>query len=117
MAPVLRHGQLVWTRALRGADRIERGDRVVVDSLELGRRIVKRVIGLPAEHLELRAGTVFVDGVRLDEPYASRSVYFGAFDVPAGHYLLLGDNRDASDDARSWSQPYVGRDQLVGKLI
>jgi hypothetical protein len=37
--------------------------------------------------------------------------------VPAGHYLLLGDNRDASTDSRSWHNPYVSRDEIVGILI
>lgn len=83
----------------------------------LGRRIVKRVVGLPGERLVLTDGRITVDGRPLDEPYAGRSVFRGTFTVPRGHYLLLGDNRDASDDARSWQQPYLPREALVGRLV
>lgn len=116
MEPTLHDGQLVWTRALRRTDRLQRGDLVVVDSAELGRRIVKRVIGLPTEHLAIRAGTVSVNGVDLHEPYASASFFNGTFTVPDDSYLLLGDNRDASHDSRSWREPYVRRDQIAGRL-
>ena len=116
MEPTLHDGQLAWTRALRSTDRLQRGDLVVVDSTELGRRIVKRVIGLPAERVVIRGGRVSVDGVALDEPYASASYFDGAFTVPDGSYLLLGDNRDASHDSRSWDNPYVSRRQLRGRI-
>ncbi|WP_370650889.1 S26 family signal peptidase, partial [Dietzia sp.] len=40
----------------------------------------------------------------------------GDFHVPAGHYLLLGDNRDSSSDGRTWRQPYVERSAITGRL-
>lgn len=116
MAPTLRDGQLIWTRALRRNDRIRRGDLVAIDSVEVGRRFIKRVVGLPGERVEFRAGACFIDGAPLDEPYASACRFNGSFDVPDGHYLLLGDNRSASIDSRSWTVPYVRRDQMVGRL-
>lgn len=118
MEPTLRDGRLVLTRSLRSRRRpVHRGDLVVARSPELGLHIVKRVIGLPGEQVVIDGGAVTVDGVRLDEPYATPSVYRGRFAVPAGHYLLLGDNRDASDDARSWTRPYLPRDALLGRLV
>lgn len=65
----------------------------------------------------MEAGQVWVDGQQLVEPYASASAYRGTFDVPECHYLLLGDNRNASSDARSWRNPFVGRDEIAGILI
>lgn len=117
MEPALRPGQLVPTRSLRAAGRVRRGDLVVAEPAGLPGRVVKRVVGLPGERIALRDGLVSVDGRALDEPYASASVYRGTFDVPAGHYLLLGDHRDASDDARSWPEPFVARDRIVGRLL
>lgn len=116
MEPALHDGQLAWTRPLRNTDRILRGDLVIVDSIELGRRIIKRVIGLPTEQIEIRDGAVTVDGTDLDEPYAAASVFHGSFAVPDGHYLLLGDNRDASNDSRSWQQPYISKEQIKGRI-
>jgi signal peptidase I len=116
MEPTLHDGQLAWTRALRHTDRLQRGDLVVVDSTELGRRIIKRIIGLPAERVVIRGGRVSVDGVALDEPYASASYFDGSFAVPDGSYLLLGDNRDAYQDSRSWENPYISRRQIRGRI-
>jgi signal peptidase I len=117
MRPTLRPGRVVLTRSLRRGVPVRRGDLVVAEPAGLGRRVVKRVVGLPGERVTLRAGAVAVDGVALAEPYASRSSYRGAFDVPPGHYLLLGDDRDVSDDVRSWREPYVGRAELTGRLV
>jgi signal peptidase I len=117
MAPTLRDGRLALTGALPPAYPLRRGDLVVAEVPGLARRVVKRVVGLPGERVTIRGGAVVVDGVAIDEPYASSSVFRGDFEVPQGHYLLLGDNRDASDDARSWSQPYVAQSALVGRLV
>lgn len=114
MAPGLRDGQLVWTVRPR---RLRRGAVVAVDSRQVGRRIVKRIVGLPGEHVRLDGRRVLVDGHELPEPYATASTYRGEFHVPAGHYLVLGDNRDTSADARSWPDPYVPREEIVGLLL
>lgn len=118
MTPSLHDGQLVWTIRLRRNSFPVRGTMVAVDSRELGRRIIKRIVGLPGEHLRIDCSAVFVDGHRLAESYATlSSAYRGTFHVPDGHYLLLGDNRDASSDSRSWRHPYVGRTEIVGRLL
>ncbi|HMM95832.1 signal peptidase I [Phycicoccus sp.] len=117
MSPTLRDGRLVPTRRLRRTTPVRRGDLVVVASSEVGRHVVKRVIGLPGEHLALRLGQVLVDGRPLAEPYATPSVFTAEYDVPEGHYFLLGDNRDASSDSRSWRRPFVPRHELVGHVV
>lgn len=114
----MRHGQLFWTIWPRRKYLPPRGTVVAVDSREMGRRIIKRIVGLPGEHLHLERRAVFVDGLLLVEPYViNASVYRGTFHVPSGHYLLLGDNRDFSSDARSWRHPYVARQEIVGRLL
>lgn len=117
MAPCLRDGQLVWTVRHRSERGLRRGAVVAVDSGELGFRIVKRIVGLPGEHLRLEGSELWVDGRPLAEPYAIHSSFRGTFEVPEDHYLLLGDNRVASNDARAWRHPYVARTEIVGVLL
>lgn len=118
MAPALTDGQLVLTRSLRPAHAVGRGDLVVLDSpVEPREHLVKRVVGLPGEQVTFDRGRVSIDGRPLMEPYASPSAFRGDYDVPPGHVLVLGDNRDSSSDSRSWPQPYVPRAALRGRLV
>jgi len=100
----------------------ERGDLIVferpddwnVDVADL----VKRVVGLPGESIEGRNGRVYVDGRVLAEPYLAEGVTtgdFGPTKVPAGHYFMMGDNREHSNDSRAYSA--VDRDEFVGKVV
>jgi signal peptidase I len=105
-------------RALLPVRAIRRGDIIVFTSPEdPDIDLVKRTIGLPGETVELRNQTVFVNGQALEEPYAhylfppsgeGESVAldvrrkYGPVTVPAGHYFMMGDNRDDSRDSRFW---------------
>ena len=118
MAPTLRPGSLLLTRRLRRSDGVRRGDVVVLRSAELGRRLVKRVVGLPGEMVVVDSRGVSVAGVRLAEPYVLvNSGAGGSFSVPDGAYLVLGDNRGRSSDSRSWRQPFVARSAIEGRWI
>ncbi|WP_448004285.1 signal peptidase I [Agromyces bauzanensis] len=116
MRPTLQPGDLLLTTRVHRPERLRRGDLVVFRSRERGATLVKRLIGLPGDRIEfVSGGVVRVNGESLAEPYARRSgSYRGAFEVPAGGYLVLGDDRGASDDARSWADPYLGRRDILG---
>lgn len=118
MAPTLRPRSLLLTRRLRRSDGVRRGDVVVLRSAELGRRVVKRVVGLPGETVVVDSRGVSVDGVPLAEPYVLvHGGAGGSFPVPDGAYLVLGDNRARSSDSRSWRQPFVARSAIEGLWI
>jgi signal peptidase I len=118
MAPTLRPGSLLLTRRLRRSDGLRRGDVVVFRSPELGRRVVKRVVGMPGETILVDGRGIRIDGVPLAEPYVlANGGAEGSFSVPDGSYLVLGDNRARSSDSRSWRQPFVARSAIEGRVI
>ncbi|MCR5775192.1 MAG: signal peptidase I [Lachnospiraceae bacterium] len=80
---------------------------------------IKRVIGLPGDHVEITGGKVYINGEVLDEPYLSVTTEgeWGPYDVPEGCYFMLGDNRNSSADSRFWKNTYLTRDGIVGKAI
>lgn len=122
----------------------ERGDVVVFHPPhEPEKNYVKRVVGVPADTLEMREKRLFLNGSPVYEPYvryldergdavhpdmewqsnhliaSPRRDYhptrdnWGPIVVPEGRYFVLGDNRDNSEDSRYWG--FVSRDQIRGR--
>ena len=117
-------------KTLLPIDDIHRGDVIVFKHPKMPERdLIKRTIGLPGETIELRDKRVYVDGKPLDEPYTQYLLpaglndltagdvrrNFGPLTVPAGHYFMMGDNRDNSEDSRYWGS--LPRDHVKGKAL
>lgn len=97
-------------------DNLKRGDVIVFYSDELGERLVKRLIGLPGDKIEIKNGLVSINGEQLQEDYVkNKDNYTGNFEVPKGKYFFLGDNRPVSKDARYWINPYIDSSAIEGK--
>ena len=98
----------------------QRGDIIMFDYPD-GPDIlyIKRIIGVPGDHIEIHDGTVFLNGEALSEPYLTTSTdgIWGPYDVPEGHYFMLGDNRNDSADSRYWKNTYLSREGIVGKAV
>lgn len=96
----------------------ERGDVVTFWNEELGKVLVKRVIGLPGEEVSFSGGYVYIDGVKLEEPYLPAQGVTeseNTFTVPEGCIFVLGDNRTGSHDSRFWADPYVPVEEIQAK--
>ncbi len=153
MKPTILEGDRIWVNKLaydvklpltsislfRHADP-QRGDIVVFDSSQAGKRLVKRVMAVPGDVVELRHNLLFLNGkpavysllrqsphkiylseqvagvehdIVLQRNHANPFSSFGPVQVPADHYLVLGDNRDNSADSRVYG--FVARDEVVGR--
>jgi signal peptidase I len=78
--------------------------------------LIKRVIGLPGETVEIRDGHIFLNGVQLREPFIvqdTRAGRHGLVTVPPLHVYVLGDNRNHSNDSRSFGP--IPIDNIVGR--
>ena len=104
----------------------KRGDIVVFRTPAAARRdcgaggtFVKRIVGLPGESFELRAGYVYIDGVRIREPYITHDRRAGQseppYRIPKDAYYVLGDNRASSCDSRVWGA--LPKGNLIGKVF
>lgn len=103
----------------------QRGDVVVFTPPEPGdqKPYIKRVIGLPGDHIQITEDlAVRVNGIEIDEPYIGdyrnecvRVTNFPYCDltVPEGHYFVMGDHRNNSQDSRYFS--VVEEDRIIGK--
>ncbi|MFH1060411.1 MAG: signal peptidase I [Pseudomonadota bacterium] len=105
-----------------------RGEIVVFQMAELGPEpLIKRVIGLPGETVQVRGGRVYINGQALADPWGRRAAQagpgcagdeFGPVTVPAGSYLVMGDNRCNSYDSRLWRAGqggFVPRERILGQ--
>ncbi|TVQ53386.1 MAG: signal peptidase I [Spirulina sp. DLM2.Bin59] len=84
-------------------------------SLPIRDAYIKRIVGLPNETVEVKEGTVYINGEPLTEDYtkAPPNYTHGPVTVAPNSYLVLGDNRNASCDSHIWG--VVPRENIIGR--
>ena len=96
-------------------------NKFVYHVLELTKRsYIKRVIGLPGDHVKIENGSVYINGELLEEEYlqpdvVTESEIFNDFIVPEGYVFAMGDNRTKSTDCRSFG--CIPADKIEGIVI
>ena len=119
MEPTLHRGDImILNKMSYRSNDIERFDIVVVR--HRGELLIKRVIGLPGEHIEYQGDRLLIDEVETEEPF--ETTYIEDFDltrglgievIPTNYYFVLGDNRLDSLDSRAIG--VVSKDQILGR--
>ena len=80
--------------------------------------LVKRIIGLPNDHLVIKSGQVYINDKLIDEPYLEDTYTAGDIDIkiPSDSYFAMGDNRLVSKDSRDSDVGVVNKNEIVGEV-
>ena len=122
--PVLGEMLFRWSKPNRGDVIVfNRRDGESTGKVSGDEAMVKRVIALEGDVVEIFGDQVYLNGEALVEPYAlwstadEKNAHFGPYRVPGGKVFVLGDNRANSFDSRSWPDPFVSVADVVGKAV
>ena len=118
MRPTLEDGEFLLVNKLSYFfGDVKRGDIIVFHfPLNPEEELIKRVIGLPGDHIVVQNNQVFVNDQLLNEPYIAQSpLYQGDWVVAEDHLFVLGDNRNNSNDSKDWGM--LPEENVVGKAV
>lgn len=152
MLPTLVDGDKVWVNKLAYDVKVPftdvtlaklsdptRGDIIIIDSAQARKRLVKRIVGVPGDQIEIQNNALIINGVSADYEVLSRdggtmiieealpgrnhqvrltqfpgsSRSYGPVVVPEDRYFVLGDNRNSSADSRVYS--FIPREEIMGR--
>ena len=112
---------LVFRQAYRFSD-VKRGDIIVFPSPlpeDHGEDLIKRVIAIGGDTVQVIKGQVYLNGRPQVEPYVNGkdTSNFGPVTIPPGNVFLMGDNRADSKDSRYWPTPWLSEQHIIGKAF
>ena len=127
MYPTLKDSDyvLISRQAYEKLEKPRRGDIIVFRTdmtAEDGKdkNLVKRIIGLPGDIIEIEDGEVFLNGELLEEPYLNEQLMSGDMEemiVPDGTFFCMGDNRGVSQDSRDSIIGCIPKEDVLGRVI
>lgn len=124
MVPTLQIGDRIVVEKLSYYGRLPQpGDIIVFDpplllqqqGYDKDQAFIKRVIAKAGQTVQVKNGKVYVNNVPLTEPYiqAPPEYTWGPVQVPADHYIVMGDNRNNSNDSHIWG--FLPRQNIIGR--
>lgn len=121
MDPVLEEKDwiLTYNQAYR-TDSPEHNDIILFRKKDLNNEIiVKRIIGLPYDMVEIKSGEIFINGELFlnDVSKVGADYNMTSITVPEDCYFVMGDNRSQSIDSRHWDNPFIRANEIIGKVI
>jgi signal peptidase I len=121
-------GEIPYGKYLFPIEPVRRGDVVVfVFPEDRTKDFIKRVVAVPGDTIEVRAGLLYLNGVRVADPHAhfekstaerlpaSQADYMPPLKLGTDQYFMMGDNRDHSYDSRFWGP--ITRDAIEGRAM
>ena len=133
MMPTYEDGdRIIVNKISKAINDYERFDVVVFKTAE-STHYIKRIIGLPGDHIAYKDDQLYINGKKYEEPYLDQYKLQLTGDleltydftleektnlaqVPEGHYFVLGDNRRESNDSRNPSVGYIDENKILGKV-
>lgn len=123
MLPTIKDGDQIVVVYLDSKTRTQlvRGDIIVFRyPADQTKMFVKRVIALPGDTIENKKGEIWLNGVKLEEPYVSATLNLSQrsqalLTLPPHTYFVMGDNRDNSNDSRMWGA--LSEEMIDAKVI
>ncbi len=115
MEDTIKKGDIVI--GLRHVRKYNRG-AIVIFRYDAKSLYIKRIIGIPGDTVEVSKQGLIVNGAMIREKYLKEKAEYKeetVFMVPEGQVLLLGDNRNHSNDARSWKEPYRDKEDILAR--
>lgn len=115
MSPTIKPNSIVL--ATKTTDNIGRGDIVIFDSKEKDKLMIKRIVGLPGEHITVEGAYITADNEVYSYATSYSDEYLDLGKVPEDSYVLIGDNVANSLDSRSWENKFIFKNCIRGKVI
>ncbi|WP_459195392.1 signal peptidase I [Wukongibacter baidiensis] len=121
MYPAFDNGDWVLVNKMAYSFNSPKREDVIVFKLNKhnSKYIIKRVIGLENETVEIVSSKIYINDNKIDEPYAtevSNDNFYRRF-IPKNHFFVLGDNRKISIDSRYEEIGFINKENIIGKII